>query len=283
VRLRHDDRPAAFLEAASPLLLRDEARHNLIFGICATLIETPDAYPAFHSWVVVDAGAIAAAAVMTPPFNLALAEPRRPDALAFLASELHRQGIPIPGVTGALPEAEAFADTWERLSGTARRIRMGQGIYAVRAIRLPRDVPGGMRAATQQDRDLVLEWWRAFMAESLPPGAPHGDVESNVDRRLISTESGIVLWEHDRPVSVAGFGGSTPHGKRIGPVYTPPELRRRGYASALVARLSEHLLTAFGLEYCFLYTDLANPTANRIYLNVGYEFVAESADYAFDH
>ena len=64
-------------------------------------------------------------------------------------------------------------------------------------------------------------------------------------------------------------------------MYTPPELRRRGYASALVARLTQHLLDG-GRDFCFLYTDLANPTANRIYRNIGYEFVAESADYAFD-
>ncbi len=283
MKLCQHDRAAVFLEAASPLLLPDEARHNLIFGICATLVEAPDAYPAFHSWTVEDAGMIVAAAVMTPPFNLAVAKPHHPAAIEFLASELHRQEIPIPGVTGARPEADVFADAWERLAGAERRVRMRQGIYQVRFPRLTRNVPGAMRAATRQDRDLVLEWWRAFAAEALPPDAPHGDIEANVDRRLTGTESRIVLWEHDRPVSVAGFGGFTPHGTRIGPVYTPTEFRRRGYASALVVRLSEHLLATHGLDYCFLYTDLANPSANRIYLDIGYELVAESAEYAFEN
>jgi predicted GNAT family acetyltransferase len=89
------------------------------------------------------------------------------------------------------------------------------------------------------------------------------------------------LWEDPQPVSLAGFGGWTPTGVRIGPVYTPPELRRRGYASALTAELSAQLL-AGGLRYCFLYTDLANPTSNRIYQAIGYELVCDSADYAFD-
>jgi uncharacterized protein len=283
MKLCQHDRAAVFLEAASPLLLSDEARHNLIFGICATLIETPDAYSAFHSWVIEDAGMIVAAAVMTPPFNLVVAKPQHPAAIEFLASELHRQEIPIPGVTGALPEADAFADTWEQLAGAGGRTRRRQGIYQVRLPRLTRDVPGAMRAATRQDRDLVVEWWRAFVAEALPPDAPHGDIEANVDRRLTNTESRIALWEHDRPVSVAGFGGRTPHGMGIGPVYTPTEFRRRGYASALVANLSGHLLDTHGLDYCFLYTDLANPTANRIYIDIGYELVAESAQYAFGH
>ena len=68
---------------------------------------------------------------------------------------------------------------------------------------------------------------------------------------------------------MSGFGGPTPSGIRIGPVYTPPELRRRGYASALVAALTASLLES-GRRLCFLFTDLANPTSNSIYQQVGY-------------
>jgi predicted GNAT family acetyltransferase len=83
------------------------------------------------------------------------------------------------------------------------------------------------------------------------------------------------------PVSIAGFSGTTGTGIRVGPVYSPPERRRRGYATALVADLSAYLL-ASGYQRCFLYTDLANPTANRIYATIGYRQVAESNMLAFD-
>ncbi|MBA2569295.1 MAG: GNAT family N-acetyltransferase [Actinobacteria bacterium] len=73
---------------------------------------------------------------------------------------------------------------------------------------------------------------------------------------------------------MTGFGGPTPNGIRIGPVYTPPELRGRGYASALVAKLSSSLL-AGGRRFCFLYTDLANPASNKIYERLGYVRVCE--------
>jgi predicted GNAT family acetyltransferase len=79
---------------------------------------------------------------------------------------------------------------------------------------------------------------------------------------------------------MANFTGKTPSGIRIGAVYTPPELRGRGYASALVAALSARLL-AGGRRFCFLYTDLANPTANRIYARIGYERVCDAAEIAF--
>jgi predicted GNAT family acetyltransferase len=89
-----------------------------------------------------------------------------------------------------------------------------------------------------------------------------------------------VIWEDGDPVCFAGYGGETPNGARIGPVYTPPEHRRRGYGSVLTADLSQRLLDE-GRSYCFLYTDSANPTSNRIYQAIGYERVCDSAMYAF--
>jgi predicted GNAT family acetyltransferase len=67
---------------------------------------------------------------------------------------------------------------------------------------------------------------------------------------------------------------------RIGPVYTPPALRKRGYASALTAALSQELLDS-GRKFCFLFTDLANPTSNRIYQQIGYQAVCDVDEYRF--
>jgi predicted GNAT family acetyltransferase len=273
----------AFLRAASPLLLRDEARHNLIFGICTTLVQAPTAYPGFRLWTVEVGGEGVWAALMTPPFNLVVAQPADPGAVRFAAEALVEQGVELPGVTGAVPEAHLFAEHWQSLTGAGRRLRMSQGIYAARAAQPPEGVAGEMRFASADDRQLLVDWTLAFESEALPKDAPRHDVEEIVDRRLAGKRGGIALWDDDaQAVSLSGFGGDTPHGIRIGPVYTPPQFRRRGYASALVGQLSRHLLDG-GREYCFLYTDLANPTSNRVYMNVGYEFVCESADYVFQN
>jgi uncharacterized protein len=110
--------------------------------------------------------------------------------------------------------------------------------------------------------------------------SPVRNVERTVDARLRAGTGGFLLWEDTEPVSLAGWGGRTPNGVRIGPVYTPPEHRRRGYGSAVTAAVSAERLAA-GRRFCFLYTDLANPTSNRIYMNIGYEPVCDSVDYAF--
>jgi uncharacterized protein len=255
----------------------DEARHNLIYGICSTLIAAPDAYPEARLWTV-EGGPVFAAAVMTPPFNIVVAQPLEDAALAFLAESLRERAVTLPGVTGALPEAAVFAASW----GGRRRLRMSQGIYAARTVRPPAGVSGAPRAATAVDRELVLEWLRAFQAEALGEDAPHVELEPAVDRRLAGDDAGFVVWEDGgEPVSICGYGGRTPHGTRIGPVYTPPERRRRGYGSAVTAHVTKEQLDG-GLDHCFLYTDLTNPTSNRIYMQIGYERVCDSAEYAFE-
>jgi uncharacterized protein len=281
VEIRDHSTADSFLEAASPLLAADEARHNLTFGICHTLRTSPDAYPVFHLWTVDDGATTVAAALMTPPFNLLVNCPRARGALELLAEELAARNLELPGVTGALPEVDEFAEAWERLTGVPHRRRgAGHGIYGASRIRPPSGVAGEMRVATGPDRELLVGWMDAFAAEALPE-APHQDAEALVERRLEGRGGGFALWVDQEPVSVAGFGGETPTGVRIGPVYTPSQLRGRGYGSAVTAALSARLL-AEGRLHCFLYTDLGNPTSNRIYQNIGYELVCESAEYAFE-
>ena len=124
---------------------------------------------------------------------------------------------------------------------------------------------------------------RAFSEEVLHEGAGDAErLERSIDARLEGSEtSGITLWERDRrPVSLAGYTGPTPNGIRIGPVYTPPEHRGRGYGSAVTAGVSQLQLDR-GRRLCFLYTDLENATSNAIYMRIGYEPVCDSRELVF--
>jgi predicted GNAT family acetyltransferase len=282
--VRLDD-AASFLAEAGPLLLADEARHNLILGIAGTIRDAPDRFPLRSLWLVRDGGEVVAAALRTPPYNLVLARPRSAPALAALAEAV--AGEEIPGVTGTEPEVHEFAALWSRLSGAAGRVNMRQGVYAIGQVEPPPEVPGSARVGTEDDYELALRWWIAFGEEVLHEGGPgREDAEQNVRHKLSSMTGGFLLWEDGgEPVSLAGWSGPTPNGIRIGPVYTPPELRGRGYATALTAELSQRLLDGRlfegGRRFCFLYTDLANPTSNAIYERIGYRLVAEAAEVVF--
>jgi GNAT superfamily N-acetyltransferase len=275
------DGPAAFLDAAGPLLLEDEARHSLMLGIAGGLREHPGLYRELRCWVVKAPAGPVAAALQTPPFNLVLARPASDRAVEALVSSLAAEGVELPGVTAAVPEVDELAGRWTRLHDLRARPRMRQRIYKITRVRPVRGVAGRPRVATEVDRSLLLDWTRSFALETLADGDPSAATRQ-VEARLEHGLGGFALWEHEgRPVSLVGWGGLTPRGIRIGPVYTPPDRRRHGYASALTAWVSAERL-ASGRSFCVLYADLANPTANRIYAEIGYEPVCDSIDYAFE-
>ena len=273
---------ATFLAAAEPVLGADEARHNLIYGICSSASEAPHVFPDARYWIVRADYGVVAAAIRTPPFNVVVAQPLRSDALAFLATALYDAGVSLPGVTGALPESEAFADAWTAVAGGVHRVRMQQGIYRARSVALPKGIRGQARPIAADDRDIVVEWLQAFEREALHGHTPQSDHEQWFERRLASETAGVALWEDESAVvSMCGYGGATPHGIRVGPVYTPPDRRSRGYGSAVTAHVTKAQLDG-GRDYCFLYTDLTNPTSNKIYMQIGYERVCDSAEYVFE-
>jgi uncharacterized protein len=274
------DDAAAFLAEAEPRLLADEARHNLILGIAGTIRDAPDLYPLRSLWLVREDGEVVAAALRTPPYNVILAKPRSSAALAALVEAVAAEEI--PGVVGTEPEIHEFAELWSQHNGVPGRVNMRQGVYALDQVELVPNVPGSARVATDDDRELALHWWIAFGDEVLHEGGPGRQrAEASVDHKLSSPTGGLLLWEDGgEPVSLAGWGGPTPNGIRIGPVYTPPALRGRGYATAVTAELSQRQLDG-GRSFCFLYTDLANPTSNAIYERIGYRRVAEAAEVVF--
>lgn len=81
--------------------------------------------------------------------------------------------------------------------------------------------------------------------------------------------AGVLVWEDPEPASMVGITRPVTGIVRIGPVYTPAPLRRRGYAATAVAQVSRRA-RAGGARICVLYTDLSNPTSNKIYAEVGY-------------
>jgi len=274
---------AAFLAEAEPFLLADEARHNLILGIAGNACD--GAYEDIRLWLVRDGSEVVGAALQTPPYNLVLARPQSPEALAVLVHAVQNEVL--PGVVGSEPEATEFAELWSRRTGGSARTNMRQGVFALERVEPLPAVPGAARVATAADREVALRWLFAFSDEALHEGGPGRDrVEELLDYRLSSPSAGILLWaDGGEPVSLAGWGGRTPNGIRVGPVYTPPELRGCGYATALTAELSRQLLDGSlfegGRRFCFLYTDLANPTSNAIYERIGYRRIAESAEIVF--
>jgi hypothetical protein len=265
--LREFTDAAEFAEAAAPLLLSDVGRYNLMLGISHTLVTVPERYPERRLWVVEDASGVVGAALRTPPFHLLISGSVEP---------LAATGLDVPGVNGAEPEVHRFAAAWTAATGGTSSVHLRLGVHRLDSVE---DVPvpsGRIRRAAPADRDLLVGWMLDFTREAGLQGGD-GHASESVDAKLGNGDD-LVIWEdRGEVVSMSGSSFAPPGCARVGPVYTPPTRRGRGYATALVAELSRRLLAA-GRSPCFLYTDLANPTSNGIYRRIGYRHICEAAE-----
>jgi GNAT superfamily N-acetyltransferase len=273
---------AGYLQVAGSFLEDREAEHNLLFGVASQLAEDPTQYGEPYLATVLDGGRVVGAALRTPPWRLILSVfDADPGAVAdALAADL--DGAALPGVVGPTGSVAAFAAAWSTRTGAVARLTRHERSFRLRHVIPPPPAPGHMQRAGDEHRATLAAWSKAFEDEA-HTGAPNPTDHAAVADRWIRGVGRVAwLWiDAGRPVSLTGVGGLTPHGIRVGPVYTPPELRGRGYASNLVAEASQLQLDG-GRRFVFLFTDLANPTANKIYQAIGYEPVIDIDEYAFD-
>jgi GNAT superfamily N-acetyltransferase len=270
-----------YLATAGPFLRSRPAEHSVLLTVTETVrIGGPAAFgddPPLFGWYAADGGPVTAACLHTPPFPVAVTA--MPDAVAAaLARTLVAGARPVAGVGGPPGPVRAFAAEWQQQTGQPARVGRHERLYRLGGLVPPDPAPPGQaRAATAADTTLLLAWLAAFQQEA---DAGSGPVRrQSVDERI--SYGGLTLWETGAgPVSLAGRTRAVAGQARIGPVYTPPEHRGRGYGGAVTAAVSQQALAA-GVPEVLLYTDLANPTSNALYQRLGYQPVTDSVQLRF--
>ncbi len=265
---RHPD-ASAFLERAQGFLARQEAENVLMLGLASSS-------PQDALLPTVEHGREIVMAALQSGANLILS--RGPaSAVDALAERLVADKASLPGVTGPVEVAGRFSDLWRARTGQRTRLHMHMRLHELTRVVLPRRPSGVFRKAALSDVEPLATWADdlhvVLRTEDPPPG------EESVRKRI--DQGRMYVWDNGAPVSMAACDGPTPRGMRINFVYTPPEHRGYGYASACVADLSQLLLDQ-ACRFCALFTDLANPVSNRIYARLGYRPVCDFDDYTFE-
>ena len=259
-----------FQRTAGDFLRSRPVEHTVPLTLVDTLRERgPHFYgpedPIFGWWRR-DGERVAGAFLQTPPFPLLLTTaPAVPQLVELLA------GRPLPGVNALAADAAEFAAAWRQVTGSRTEPGMRTRLYRLGELTPPDPgPPGAARVAGAGDRDLLLDWLTAFHRDI---GEERGDLPEMVGEKL--SYGGLTVWEVDGvPVSMAGATRPEAGMVRVLAVYTPPELRRRGYAGAVTAVVSRSALDA-GARDVVLFTDLANPTSNALYQRLGYRPVED--------
>lgn len=221
-------------------------------------------------------GTVQSAFLHTPPYPVLLTA-LPPSSARPLAEQLAARRRHVPGVNAEQEDAAAFAAAWGQLTGASakpfRRSRLFRLGELVPPVPQPR---GAARVAAAADRALLESWLAAFTAEVADmAGNPSGAIDDWL------SYGGLTLWEVDGlAVSLAGSTRPAAGVVRLGPVYTPPDQRQRGYAGAVTVAVSRAALEA-GAQHVVLFTDLANPTSNALYQRLGYRPVEDRVVLSF--
>ena len=270
------------ISLSGPYLEQNECENNLPIGLAYRLAEDPYYYgsdlPLLLS--ILEQGRVAGVAVMTPPKRIILSkiDTNLQAAMVHLVRHLRRIDVQIPGVVGPAVEAQAFTDCWvEGSLDVSVRLSKRMRVFEARtAANLPLS-PGNMRFARTDDHSLMARWIVAF-SEELGEPVNLESARSRTEKPIKNQE--LYIWDHDGPVSIAGVSRPMRNGTTIGPVYTPPEHRGKGYATSCVLLLTKKLLSD-SYSFCSLYTDLSNPTSNSIYMKIGYVPIGDALELDF--
>ncbi|MFN8527159.1 MAG: GNAT family N-acetyltransferase [Anaerolineae bacterium] len=274
---------------AGPYLQRHEIAHILQLGFLNTWMQTgAPSIPPYLGLVEHDQEPIGIA-MRVNNFRAILSEAVDVQAAVELFVQDMQDAFaenPLSGASGSPAETRAFVDLWQHATGCVGKLNRAERIYKLTEVIPVRHVSGKMRPAAEGDVPLLADWFKAFDIEADPTADANTPIDVYVGWTRFRLETdpalrGLRVWEDGgKVVSMAGYAGPTGHGIRVAPVYTPPELRGRGYASAVTAALTQELLDT-GKAFVALFTDLANPTSNSIYQKIGYKPQLDVDEYIF--
>ena len=265
-----------FQHKAGNWLTQKEAQNNLFLGIASNLLRKPaNERQEHYFWTIENEGNLVGAAFWTPPYKFTITEMEK-EFLIALANIIRDTCPAIPGVGGPKDSAKNFSHYWNLKTQKSPLLETSMRLYRLdKVLRVPVS-PGSFQKAQEKDMNFLIGWLRQF----------HGEIslsEEVDDKNMVENyirEQRLFVWEDRGYRAMTAYAGSTLNGVRLNMVYTPSEFRGKGYATSLVASLSQNLLDS-GKKFCCLYTDLLNPTSNSIYQKIGYEPVCDWNVYRF--
>jgi RimJ/RimL family protein N-acetyltransferase len=258
--------PSEFAAYHLPALERDEVKHNLI--VAAPGRRAGENPPELLWWSLGESGQCA---IKAPGYPILLGELTAAQCRALAEATLT---LDYPGVVGADRTARWFVERATEL-GLAFGAPIPQQILALRRKPVYPSAPGHARTVDADDTPLFADWMVAFLREAVPQ-----DPVPSPEQLAQSAASGrFQFWIVDgQPVSMAGIMRRTRHAAAIAGVYTPPNLRGRGYAGSVTAAVVDAIF-AEGRDTACLYVDLRNPYSTRCYARIGFTPVCPSDHY----
>lgn len=277
--------PSWVLNKTKAFLSSKPVHHNLILTLLHTRITDND--PGQY-WVATDNKGVIGVVVQSPLNSRVVITPMEPEVVTAIVDAISDSNIALPGVAGEAATAACFAGQWAERNKSPVFPFLGLRLYEATEVNEPTSVRGHFRPAGLDDRELLIDWFVNFSVDigENTPNANEIELKTRkvtasqiVDKHFSAEQ--LWLWEDTKPMSMVTRTTAVAGVVQVHRVYTPPENRNQGYASACVAKISKQIHDE-GCR-CILYTDLNNPISNTIYRKIGYRAVADAIQYQFEH
>lgn len=258
-----------FKEEVTPFLEKNEQENNLILGVLQ-MIQQP-----IFMGIAKQEEEIVVVFLQTEEKKqiiVATSEMSEGDIME-LAKKLTKVYPNIPGLIGNKKIVQRLAEEIAVLENKKTTVAMEQGVYELKQVKKKWKGDGVFREVSSDELPLIEQWIYQFCEDVNLPTTK--EEATQTAHTLITNRRLFGLEVDGKLVSVAAKTRPTTNNITVNFVYTPKEERKKGYASSCVAALSQRMLDE-GYKTTTLYTDLANPTSNKIYQEIGYEQIAES-------
>jgi uncharacterized protein len=254
-----------------PYLEQDEIINNLALGL---LLAVKDEQPIVMATVTKE-NKIVMALFQTHPKQIILSK-----AAEFTSEDIHQLAAlldekleDIPGFIGEKDLTNRLAKEITILRNRIPYIQMNQRLYRLDDIEKKASDNGKLIKMEKVNLPLIKEFVYQFCIDI---NEPMSKEDAEVKAKDLIERGRVFGWEVDGEiVSMANASRPTKTNITVNFVYTPISERKKGYASSCVSALTELLLNS-GYKTTSLYTDLDNPTSNKIYMEIGYKPLIDS-------
>ncbi|WP_422746694.1 GNAT family N-acetyltransferase [Mycobacterium sp. WMMD1722] len=271
MRLRVHTDADDFLASAGDWYRRSPIVHTIELSLLRRALPGPEDPLLLTVW---EGDELVGAAMRTPPLAL-LCGGLTGAPLDETVRAVHGAGLAVPGVRGPRATTERFCRRWCAHTGSVAEGTVEERLYRLGTLTGPAGVAGVHRVARPADLPVLIRYQCDFAAEALGHEPdPHRAAAAVAAAGAVG--DAYLLWTaHGAPVSMAAVRAPAAGVSRIGPVYTPPEVRGRGFGSAVTAAACRWALTA-GARHVVLFADVANPASNHVYRKLGFVPVGDS-------
>lgn len=135
---------------------------------------------------------------------------------------------------------------------------------------------GTVKLATMENLEFIKKVYLQFSKEALNEHLSNEEINNTAINKINS--QGVYLYynQENEVTSCVNVSKVLPNGYTLNLVYTDLSMRNKGYAKNMISLICQELLKS--ANYVTLFVDKQNPISNRVYLDIGFNYLTENYD-----